>query len=260
MKMENTHERIMHILDVHHEKLNGKITFYDREKLNHSVSGFFLPGNSYQYVYDVPTQKFIYFNRNNYEGLSLDLEGLTRDDYLQLVHPEDVQHIDNCMEVTNYFFFNYIDKADISNYKVTFQFRIKDKHDNYKTILHQGMPLSISEGKQVQTILASETDISHITTSNNYKVSFIDIKSNKSFWNISDKDDFQRPTPDGKTITNREMDVLRLLMDGYSSKEIAGQLFISYDTVRTHRNNILKKTKFRTLTQVISYYIKEGLL
>ena len=66
-----------------------------------------------------------------------------------------------------------------------------------------------------------------------------------------------RATP--MTISARELEILYLLSEGLSSREIADQLCISYDTVRTHRNNILKKTKFKTLTQAVSHCVRDGI-
>ena len=72
--------------------------------------------------------------------------------------------------------------------------------------------------------------------------------------------DFEKYRATSMTISTRELEILNLLSEGLSSKEIADQLYISYDTVRTHRNNILKKTKFRTLTQAVSYCIRDGII
>ena len=72
--------------------------------------------------------------------------------------------------------------------------------------------------------------------------------------------DFEKYSATSKIISTRELEILNLLSEGLSSKEIANQLYISYDTVRTHRNNILKKTKFRTLTQAVSYCIRDGII
>ncbi len=43
-------------------------------------------------------------------------------------------------------------------------------------------------------------------------------------------------------LTKREKEVLKLMVDGFTNKEIAQQLFISFETVKTHRKNILSKT------------------
>ena len=52
-------------------------------------------------------------------------------------------------------------------------------------------------------------------------------------------------------ITNRERDVVRLLVLNYSSKEIADKLNISSNTVDTHRRNILKKLNITSTGELI---------
>ncbi|MGJ8736988.1 response regulator transcription factor [Zobellia laminariae] len=61
-------------------------------------------------------------------------------------------------------------------------------------------------------------------------------------------------------LTKREIEILRLITEGFSSKQIAEQLFISYNTVRTHRNNILKNSAFKTIPEVICSSIRAGIL
>ena len=44
-----------------------------------------------------------------------------------------------------------------------------------------------------------------------------------------------------KNITNRESEVLKLVVEGYSNKEIAEKLFITHHTVKAHLSQIYKK-------------------
>jgi DNA-binding NarL/FixJ family response regulator len=62
-----------------------------------------------------------------------------------------------------------------------------------------------------------------------------------------------------KDLTEREQQVLRLITEEYTSKEIAAQLFITKQTVDTHRLNIMQKTGARTLVGLIKYAISAGL-
>jgi NarL family two-component system response regulator LiaR len=64
-------------------------------------------------------------------------------------------------------------------------------------------------------------------------------------------------TPD--PLTARELDILRLIAQGQSNKEIAGQLVIAELTVRTHVSNILGKLHLASRTQAALYALKEGL-
>jgi DNA-binding CsgD family transcriptional regulator len=52
-------------------------------------------------------------------------------------------------------------------------------------------------------------------------------------------------------ISNRERDVIRLLIQNYSSKEISAKLNISPHTVDTHRRNILKKLNISSTGELI---------
>lgn len=62
-----------------------------------------------------------------------------------------------------------------------------------------------------------------------------------------------------KELTTRELEILRLVCQEYSTPEIAIMLNISPLTVETHRKNILKKTKNRTIVGLIRFAIENGL-
>lgn len=55
-------------------------------------------------------------------------------------------------------------------------------------------------------------------------------------------------------LSMREIDVIGLIMQGYSNKEIATRLFISFETVKTHRKNILRKIGVNNTAALINYY------
>ncbi len=60
-------------------------------------------------------------------------------------------------------------------------------------------------------------------------------------------------------LTERELDILRLVAQGRSNKEIAEQLVIAEMTVRTHVSNILGKLHLASRTQAALYALREGL-
>ena len=61
-------------------------------------------------------------------------------------------------------------------------------------------------------------------------------------------------------LTEREDEVLKLIAEGHSTREIARELTISYKTVERHRENILAKLGLRDRTQVTRYAIRAGLI
>lgn len=62
------------------------------------------------------------------------------------------------------------------------------------------------------------------------------------------------------SITEREIEIIRLLSKGYNSKEIGDLLFISEHTVNTHRRNMVRKLDLRNSYQLIVWAFKERIL
>ncbi|MBC5994544.1 response regulator transcription factor [Pontibacter cellulosilyticus] len=56
--------------------------------------------------------------------------------------------------------------------------------------------------------------------------------------------------------SDREMDIVRCMAAGYKSREIAEKLFISENTVRTHRRNLLRKFELKTSSELIAMAVK----
>ena len=69
------------------------------------------------------------------------------------------------------------------------------------------------------------------------------------------------PTAMGESpLTEREMEVLRLLCKHMTNKEIAEELFISEHTVKYHKANMLAKTGFKKAVDLAFYMISNGLI
>jgi two-component system response regulator NreC len=60
-------------------------------------------------------------------------------------------------------------------------------------------------------------------------------------------------------LTAREREVLQLLAEGRSSKEIASRLHVSEKTVHTHRQNIMEKLDIHSVAELTKYAIREGI-
>lgn len=60
-------------------------------------------------------------------------------------------------------------------------------------------------------------------------------------------------------LTDREREVLQLLAEGFSTKQVAGRLNLSVKTVGTHREHIMAKTGIQSIAGLTKYAIAEGL-
>ncbi|HUI90090.1 MAG TPA: response regulator transcription factor [Anaerolineales bacterium] len=70
----------------------------------------------------------------------------------------------------------------------------------------------------------------------------------------------QQKPPTRDPLTARELDILRLVAQGHSNKEIAKQLTIAEETVHAHVSNILNKLHLASRTQAALYALKEGIV
>ncbi len=62
------------------------------------------------------------------------------------------------------------------------------------------------------------------------------------------------------TLTEREIEVTKMIAEGMTSKAIANSLFVSYHTIHTHRRNIMKKLGLKTATELTLYAVNSGLV
>jgi two-component system, NarL family, response regulator NreC len=68
------------------------------------------------------------------------------------------------------------------------------------------------------------------------------------------------PTSAGELLSERELEVLKLVAQGFSNSEIAGRIYVSIKTVETYRTRIRDKLGLRTRTEITRYALATGLL
>lgn len=71
-----------------------------------------------------------------------------------------------------------------------------------------------------------------------------------------------KPSIEGKesNLSKREVEILKLIAEGKSSKEISELLFVSIKTVGTHRKNVLDKLGLNTTADLVKYAIKKEII
>ncbi len=60
-------------------------------------------------------------------------------------------------------------------------------------------------------------------------------------------------------VTPREIEIVKMIAEGYSSREISFQLCISAHTVHTHRRNIVRKLGVKNMAHLVHFSWKNGL-
>jgi DNA-binding NarL/FixJ family response regulator len=59
-------------------------------------------------------------------------------------------------------------------------------------------------------------------------------------------------------LTPTEMEVVRLIAEGLTTKQIAAKKFLSFHTVMTHRKNIFRKTEVKSVSELLMFAVKAG--
>jgi DNA-binding NarL/FixJ family response regulator len=64
--------------------------------------------------------------------------------------------------------------------------------------------------------------------------------------------------PVGRRISSREREILQLVAEGRSSKEMAESLYVSVKTIETHRKQIMNKLNLHSIAELTKYAVREG--
>lgn len=73
-------------------------------------------------------------------------------------------------------------------------------------------------------------------------------------------DEFAAPLQAQETLTEREIEIIRLVAQGLGNKEIATKLSLSENTVKTHVRHILDKLQLRSRSEAAAYAVQAGLI
>jgi len=82
---------------------------------------------------------------------------------------------------------------------------------------------------------------------------YIDSASRESLVNSPLDDRIYKGEAQGKPLSQREIQVLSLVANGYTNKEIANELSISVKTVETHKTNCMQKLDLKSRAEIVDY-------
>jgi DNA-binding NarL/FixJ family response regulator len=71
---------------------------------------------------------------------------------------------------------------------------------------------------------------------------------------------FETPEVIGERLTSREREIVQLLSEGRSSKEVASVLSISVKTAETHRANIMRKLEIHSVSELVRYAVRNQII
>ena len=194
---------------------------------------------------------FEYVSKNYKASLGLDPNELKEKGmryFWSRIHPEDVEFWLQALNSLMKFTLSEIPKEKRQDASYTWNFRFKNAQNVYVNVVQNTTPLIFdSENKPI-------IGLAH------YTVMHPDVKLDitASAKLLNDKQEYETIYFDSfsqkllhDSVTNRERDIIRLLILDKTSKEISEKLNISSHTVDTHRRNILKKLDITSTGELV---------
>ncbi len=222
----------------------------------------YLPdSSSFFYVIQFPMGKYHFLGKqqeriSGYSNKEFIDKGIER--FLQCLHPEEINIIlkDIYGDMMGVIASQSSDKDRLS-LQHQYNYRFKRKNGNYSNLLEQIQALEVDETGRVTLALGNV-----IMLQNTEKLPLrltirqfnTDGMSRTVFSKIYSQ--FQSEYK----VTKREEEMLRHLASGKTSKEIANKLFISQHTVDTHRRNLLKKMRCKSVVEMTRIAFNNGML
>ena len=223
------------------------------------MASFFCPGPYYFFIPNFFDLRFEYVDHKIEDILGVQPAKFNLEKLIELMHPEDAEQMQFKEAAAVEFFFKRIPLEQLPFYKASYTFRLKDQQGLWKMILHQSLTINITDARIHRTLVV-HTDISHLHMLPNTRISFIGIKGRPSYFSLSTDPNTLLQPEELWQLSSREMEIIKFLSEGFSSKQIAEYLSISSHTVDTHRRNLLQKTGTLNTMELAVACIKKGLL
>jgi DNA-binding CsgD family transcriptional regulator len=215
---------------------------------------FFQVGDYFYYIFNFKTREFDVVSSGVETVLGYSPQFFNIEFYLDNIHPDDRPWFLS-FESHTAEFLPQMDADKIMKYKVRSDYRIKKKDGSYIRVMHQALTIQIEGDGSITRSLGVLTDITHLKAEGKPVLSYIGMEGEPSYLDVDVKNIFVESK---ETLTPREKQVLRLLVEGKASKEIGAILNISKQTVDTHRKNMLNKNNLNNTGELIAKAIRNG--
>ena len=214
-------------------------------------------GPSLIIIADMRTSQYVHVTKNCEQILGFTAEEVIQrgmDYALTLIHPEDINDYKEALKVV-WEFLLALPPHRRKFYKTSADFRIRTKNGSYKRVLQQNTTFKTDTAGNIVLLLMALTDISYINAQKNVSAAIISTE-NDGYLVWEAKDTHLKAQI---AFSRREREIIKLLAEGYSSRQIAERLHLSEYTVSTHRRNMLDKTNLPNARALINFAISHGM-
>jgi len=209
--------------------------------------------NQFFYVADLLQIQILYTSQRSKDMMGIDPEALNPYHFFQATHPDDISRLSlgraQLFKMANDLFL-----AEKGTALLSTNFRIRNAEGAYSKILVQLYLFYTEIPYKTVFTLKIHTNIDW----------FKKFAHGYHYYLGSDLHYFRYPDESlllsGNLLSDRELEIIKLIEKGMSSENIADHLFISLHTVNTHRKNILRKTGKTNISDVIYELMESGVM
>lgn len=213
-------------------------------------------GTGYSCVFD--------WTRMSYTFISPSIEtilGYSRELFLNeglnfafsIIHPADVQKLKEIHAAIFKYYYNTTANLR-SKLRFSYNFRVKRADNVYIHILRQSTFNSCDGHGKPATEIINSTDITGYKLSTDISL-IIHSLSEKGIYDLCHEHSFSESST---FLSSREKQILELIKKGNTTKDIAGKLYLSAETVKSHRKHIIAKTGAVNMTAAINMIVNHS--
>lgn len=206
--------------------------------------------NQFAYVHHIKTGRF--FHKGFDQCLGYTINELTADFFINILHPADLTMYFKISKALLSFVMDNSDGLIPFDSSFQINYRVRKKDGNYIQVVRQSTPFIKNADGKVEAYISLCSDITSISESNCIKWEISGPRKERFNDYLDEKDE------DENLFSGRELDVLKLLSKGYSSAKISEKLFISVNTVNTHRKNLMRKANVNKTIDLLSFALESG--
>lgn len=224
------------------------------------IKSLYSPGPNFFVIFNFQKYEFEYVEPSVEEVLGYESSTFNIEKMISIIHPEDLQYVPIVEQMAADFMHKEIPIEKRRLYKVSYDSRVFHSNGKIVNLLKQAMAFDLDKNGMVSRVINVMTDISHLNKPNDHHVSFIGLEGEPSYMAIEPDPALVKKFIGKEPISSREKEVLELLAQGLNTDEIAMELFISNETVKSHRKNLLSKLNKKNVAELIAYSIRKGVI
>jgi len=211
------------------------------------------------YLLDNQTRNYLFMSKHCKEMLGYTSHEILKGGQALMVprfHPDDLKTLSDKQYIRYLEFTRSLPVEELKNSRFSLNYRIKRKDGVYIHLLQQYIVLETDEKGNPLLEMGVCIDITAHKSDNKIVFAISRYDEKKGSTTVL-SDSFVEV---GSGISKRENEVLKHLLQGSNSKQVAAKLMISPFTVNAHRRNLLAKTNSKNTVELINYAICNGLI